>query len=437
MLVEEAEDGQIVRQDADATRRGLARLGQLGRRLAPRSHVREQIEFDGRPESFGTLIGADRVEEQRGGRSLGSHCVSLTRVILKHGPLLEVLFTVQKALPLLHGRRVDHPERLDRLDQGDAGVQRLQRHQGGGAVVRPHLDGRPEGPQDPRQHPQPRPDRYADRRRPGAGRRRRSSSSRRASPRRSRSGRMGTRTRSPRSPCSSPPTTAASSPASSCSSTAGWRRSEPSAGRSPRDGVGVVPNAIPNRAATPMGLSTYRHALTASSRIVVPAAGRSSGDRAAGPQAGAGLLPDDAGRLRGHHGLRRHRAAGLRKVMTKTTPEEVRSLFARSHEPLPVDVSINTFLIHTGSKLVLVDAGRATCSARSRAAWPRTRPIRTRMSETWSTPWANVPARGRENKHVRPIGAGQQTESRQRVRWPPDLTAAGSCGRSHTPRDDP
>jgi glyoxylase-like metal-dependent hydrolase (beta-lactamase superfamily II) len=45
------------------------------------------------------------------------------------------------------------------------------------------------------------------------------------------------------------------------------------------------------------------------------------------------------------------------KNMTNTTPEEVRSLFARSREPLPVDVSINTFLIHTGSKLVLVDTG--------------------------------------------------------------------------------
>ncbi len=45
------------------------------------------------------------------------------------------------------------------------------------------------------------------------------------------------------------------------------------------------------------------------------------------------------------------------RLMTNTTPEEVRSLFARSREPLPVEVSINTFLIHTGSKLVLVDTG--------------------------------------------------------------------------------
>ena len=38
-----------------------------------------------------------------------------------------LLFTVQKALPLFTRRRVDHPERLDRLDQGDARLQRLQR----------------------------------------------------------------------------------------------------------------------------------------------------------------------------------------------------------------------------------------------------------------------------------------------------------------------
>src|SRR4051812_29478293 len=33
-------------------------------------------------------------------------------------------------------------------------VQRVQRHQGGGAVVRPDVDDRPQGPQDPRQRDQ-------------------------------------------------------------------------------------------------------------------------------------------------------------------------------------------------------------------------------------------------------------------------------------------
>ena len=44
-------------------------------------------------------------------------------------------------------------------------------------------------------------------------------------------------------------------------------------------------------------------------------------------------------------------------MMTNTTPEEVRSFFERSREPLPTDVSINTFLVNTGANLVLIDAG--------------------------------------------------------------------------------
>jgi hypothetical protein len=76
VLRKKAKDGEIVCQDADSARRGLARIGELDRRLAPGRHLREQIKFDGRPESFGTLIGADRVEKQRGGWSLGRHGVS-------------------------------------------------------------------------------------------------------------------------------------------------------------------------------------------------------------------------------------------------------------------------------------------------------------------------------------------------------------------------
>jgi glyoxylase-like metal-dependent hydrolase (beta-lactamase superfamily II) len=45
------------------------------------------------------------------------------------------------------------------------------------------------------------------------------------------------------------------------------------------------------------------------------------------------------------------------KLMTNTTPEEVRALVARCHETLPLEVSINTFLINSGSRLVLVDTG--------------------------------------------------------------------------------
>jgi glyoxylase-like metal-dependent hydrolase (beta-lactamase superfamily II) len=44
-------------------------------------------------------------------------------------------------------------------------------------------------------------------------------------------------------------------------------------------------------------------------------------------------------------------------IMTKATPEEVRSFFERSREPLPTDVSINALLVNTGANLVLIDAG--------------------------------------------------------------------------------
>ena len=55
-----------------------------------------------------------------------------------------VLFTVQKALPLFQ----DGGSNIDRCHQGFAGVERLQRHQGRCAILRPRLDHRLEGPQN-------------------------------------------------------------------------------------------------------------------------------------------------------------------------------------------------------------------------------------------------------------------------------------------------
>jgi glyoxylase-like metal-dependent hydrolase (beta-lactamase superfamily II) len=43
------------------------------------------------------------------------------------------------------------------------------------------------------------------------------------------------------------------------------------------------------------------------------------------------------------------------KIMSK--PEEIRQMMATEHQALPIDLSINTFLINTGSKLILVDTG--------------------------------------------------------------------------------
>jgi hypothetical protein len=66
LLAEEAEDGEVVRQDAHAPRRGPAGVGELRRRPLPGGHLREQVELDGRPERLGALEGVDGVEEQRG-----------------------------------------------------------------------------------------------------------------------------------------------------------------------------------------------------------------------------------------------------------------------------------------------------------------------------------------------------------------------------------
>ncbi len=43
------------------------------------------------------------------------------------------------------------------------------------------------------------------------------------------------------------------------------------------------------------------------------------------------------------------------QIMSK--PREIREILAHDHEALPVDLSINTFAINTGAKLILVDTG--------------------------------------------------------------------------------
>ncbi|CAM3346756.1 MBL fold metallo-hydrolase [Corallococcus soli] len=47
----------------------------------------------------------------------------------------------------------------------------------------------------------------------------------------------------------------------------------------------------------------------------------------------------------------------VREVATRTTPERVKDLLARDHLEDPVELSINAFLINTGTSLVLVDTG--------------------------------------------------------------------------------
>ena len=58
-------------------------------------------------------------------------------------------------------RRVNHPDVVDRRFEGPGRPQRVQRDQGGVALVRAHLDHRSQAPQDPGERSQSRKHRYA------------------------------------------------------------------------------------------------------------------------------------------------------------------------------------------------------------------------------------------------------------------------------------
>ena len=72
-----------------------------------------------------------------------------------------LLFTVQKALPLIPAGGFDHPERLDRGVQRQSGVERLQRDQGRGTIVRAHVDDGFEGTENPRERAQSGSDQHS------------------------------------------------------------------------------------------------------------------------------------------------------------------------------------------------------------------------------------------------------------------------------------
>ena len=47
----------------------------------------------------------------------------------------------------------------------------------------------------------------------------------------------------------------------------------------------------------------------------------------------------------------------VRKILTNTTPERVEQLLKRAYLANPLDTSVNAFLVNTGTRLVLIDAG--------------------------------------------------------------------------------
>ena len=48
------------------------------------------------------------------------------------------------------------------------------------------------------------------------------------------------------------------------------------------------------------------------------------------------------------------------KLLTRTTPAQVTKLLARAYEKEPIPMSVNGYLVNTGAKLVLIDAGTGT-----------------------------------------------------------------------------
>ena len=76
-----------------------------------------------------------------------------------------VFFAVQKALPLMKERRIDHPDRLGGLAERHPDLCDLRSYQGGSAFVCAHVDGGLGRQRNPREYDQPWPrrDTYSQR----------------------------------------------------------------------------------------------------------------------------------------------------------------------------------------------------------------------------------------------------------------------------------
>jgi hypothetical protein len=75
-LLQEPEDREEIRQNADAARRRLAGAGDFRCRALAARHDGEEVQFDGGFQCLGALKGADGVEEKRGGRLMLLHADS-------------------------------------------------------------------------------------------------------------------------------------------------------------------------------------------------------------------------------------------------------------------------------------------------------------------------------------------------------------------------
>ena len=119
-------------------------------------------------------------------------------------------------------------------------------------------------------------------------------------------------------------------------------------------------------------------------------------------------------------------------LLTSTTPAKVQAALSRAHLKAPVETSVNGYLINTGSKLVLIDAGATGISADARRR-PRRQPEVLGVSASRSTRSTSpmqrsprrrghrrrqggIPQRDRPHRQARGRLLAQQGEPRQGAR---------------------
>ena len=72
------------------------------------------------------------------------------------------------------------------------------------------------------------------------------------------------------------------------------------------------------------------------------------------------LVPHGVGRLRGHRAVRRHARPQPRTTAAGAQPGQVARALQHRYLGVPLETSVNGYLVNTGSKLVLIDTGAAS-----------------------------------------------------------------------------